>query len=223
MSQQALPPSAVDWNNFFNLTSYIGLIAAALVIGLMVYWAINNRYRKGRPVTAWQGLGRAPAREAVTFAAISTILLFGLAVGSYRLNTYLQYPPPISESLVIDVTAFQWAFSFHYPNNVTTLDECRIPTGQPIIFNVTSSDVMHNFGLPDFKVKIDAIPGRYNILWITAPTMPDNSTMTYQIRCYELCGVGHTYMIASLIAMPPSEFNQWLNSQTSSMNMTGGS
>jgi cytochrome c oxidase subunit 2 len=141
-------------------------------------------------------------------------------VGSYRLTIDTQTPPATSESLTINVTAFQWGFRFRYPQNFTTVGECTIPSGTPIIFNVTSVDVMHNFGLPDFKLKIDAIPGRYNILWITAPDVSGNSTLTYQIRCYELCGTGHTYMIGSLVVMSPAAFGQWVSRNTS--NMTGG-
>ena len=79
---------------------------------------------------------------------------------------------------------------------------------------------MHNFGLHDFKLKIDAIPGRYNIVWITAPDVSGNDTLTYQIRCYELCGTGHTYMIGSLVVMSPTAFDQWVIQNTA--NMTGG-
>ncbi len=217
---QPIPPSAADWANYFGFCFSIGLAAGALVVGLMTYLVVKNRFKKGKPEITFESSGRPPAREAVTFAAISTILLFSLAVGAYNLTTYVQYPPAISESLVIGVTAFQWNFKFHYPNNVTTVGECRIPADKPIVFNVTSSDVMHDFGLPAFRVKIDAIAGRYNIVWITVPLFTGSANITYQIRCYELCGVGHTYMIASLIAMQPGDFAIWY-AQTGNMTRTG--
>ena len=83
-----------------------------------------------------------------------------------------------------------------------------------IIFNVTSSDVMHGFGLMDFRVKIEAIPGRYNIIGITTPPLDGNSQLNYTIRCYELCGVGHTFMDANLTVLDPTAFESWLNNQT---------
>ncbi len=215
-----LPPSAIDWWNLFSLFLYVGVAAAAVTIGAMVYFALTNQSKKARAIESPEMLSRSRAREAVVFASISTILLFSLAVGSYRMTTNIQNPPSASESLTINVTAFQWGFKFHYPQNVTATGECRIPSGMPIVFNVTSSDVMHNFGLPDFKLKIDAIPGRYNIIWITAPAVSGNDTLTYQIRCFELCGTGHTYMTGSLIVMSPPAFNQWIGLNTS--KMTGG-
>jgi len=216
-----LPPSAVDWWNLFSLFLYIGIIAGAVVVGFMVYFALKYRHKntaKAFVITA--ALSRSRAREAIIFGSVSAILLFALAVGSYRMTLNIQNPPAASESLIIDVTAYQWAFRFHYPDNITTVGECVIPSGKPIIFNVTSSDVMHNFGLPDFKLKIDAIPGRYNIIWITAPSVSGNDTATYQIRCYELCGTGHTYMIGSLVVMSPTSFDHWLIQKT--LNMSGG-
>lgn len=216
-----LPPSATDWWNLFDVFLFIGIAAAAIVIGAMVYFAIRNRTitKHGTSESA-AALSSSRAREAVVFASISAILLFSLAVGSYRITADIQNPPPASESLTIDVTAFQWGFRFTYPQNFTMVSTCTIPSGKPIIFNVTSTDVMHNFGLHDFKLKIDAIPGRYNIVWITAPDVSGNDTLTYQIRCYELCGTGHTYMIGSLVVMSPTAFDQWVIQNTA--NMTGG-
>ncbi len=56
------------------------------------------------------------------------------------------------------------------------------------MFNVTSTDVMHNFYLVQYRVSIDAIPGRYNVIWVTTPSVNGNSTLDYQIVCKELCG-----------------------------------
>ena len=73
---------------------------------------------------------------------------------------------------------------------------------------------MHNFGLMDFRVKIDAIPGRYNVIGVTTPSLDGNSQLNYTIRCYELCGSIHSYMMAPLTIMDPTVFNYWLANQT---------
>jgi cytochrome c oxidase subunit 2 len=148
--------------------------------------------------------------------------LASLTVASYRLTPNARFPPSASESLVIDVTAFQWNFKFFYPNGVTTLGECYVPANKSIIFNVTSSDVMHNFGLMDFRVKIDAIPGRYNVVGVSTPPLDGNSQLNYTIRCYELCGSIHTYMMAPLTVLDPAVFNEWLSNQTITNTTTPG-
>lgn len=214
------PPSAVDWNHFFALTGTIGLIAMAVVVGAMVYFVLSSRKIKVSSPSP-QKISRV--REFIIVASISAILLFSLAIASYRMTASLQYSPAASETYVIDVTAFQWNFKFTYPNNVTSIHDVYVPAGENVTFNVTSTDVFHNFGLPDFKLKIDAIPGRYNVLWITTPTVNPGQQLTYSIRCYENCGVGHTYMTGNLIVLDPSAFNQWLSNQTmTNMTATGG-
>ena len=211
---QPIPPLAVDWNNLFNLATFIAVTAMAIVVGAMVYFSVKYRQRKGQPrFVVEETLARTRARDAVVFASISIIILFSLSVAQYRLTPNARFPPSVSKSLVIDVTAFQWSFKFVYPNGVNTTGEFNVPANSNIVFNVTSSDVMHTFGLPDFRVKIDAIPGRYNIIGITTPSLNGNSELNYTVRCYELCGVGHTYMVAQMKVMDPVAFNQWLNSQ----------
>ncbi|MFB3888013.1 MAG: cytochrome c oxidase subunit II [Candidatus Bathyarchaeia archaeon] len=220
---QPIPPSASDWWLLFNLFIYIGVIAAAVTIGAMVHFAIKYRQRKGQPETRLQfdsALSRR--KELSTLAVISAVLLFTLALASYRLTLSFQYPPSTPNTLTVDVTAFQWSFGFHYPNGADTVGQCYVPAGRPVVFNVTSSDVMHNFGLPDFKLKIDAIPGRYNTLWIVPPYPAANANLTYQIRCYELCGTGHTYMIGTLVVMEPEAFDRWLSKGGGNMTMGGG-
>ena len=144
------------------------------------------------------------------FSCISIIILLSLSVPSYRLTPNARFPPPVSESLVINVHAFQWNFNFSYPNGMSVIGKCYVPANKSIIFNVTSSDVVHNFSLMDFRVKIDAIPGRYNIIGVTTPLLDGNSQLNYTIRCYELCGSGHTYIDVPLTVMDPTAFNLWL-------------
>jgi cytochrome c oxidase subunit 2 len=221
---QPIPPSAIDWNNLFNLDAFIAVTAVAIVVGAMVFFAIKYRERKGQPKFIPRiGLSRSRARESVIFASISIIILLSLTIASYRLTPNERFPPPVSQSLVIQVHAFQWSFNFTYPNGVSYIGKCYVPANKSIIFNVTSDDVMHNFGLMDFRVKIDAIPGRYNIIGVTTPPLNGNSQLNYTIRCYELCGVGHTYMAASFTIMNPTAFSQWLNNQTAmNATMSGG-
>ena len=212
-----VPPTGSDFWNLFSAFFIIGLVAGGTVVAMMTYWAYANRKKVRRHLfTVHHTHFRSRAREAVTIAVISTTLLFTLAILSDNIVTHIQYPPDPAQSLVIDVTAFQWAFKFTYPNNVSVVSDCKIPVDTPVIFNVTSTDVMHDFGLPDFKVKIDAIPGRYNIIWIEVPSLEDQNELIYKIHCYELCGIGHTYMMANLTVMSQSAFDQWLNQAAAS-------
>jgi cytochrome c oxidase subunit 2 len=77
-----------------------------------------------------------------------------------------------------------------------------------VVFNVTSEDVFHAFSIPDLRVKIDAIPGRYNIAW-TKAYQPG----IYRIQCYELCGVGHAEMITKVMVVTEDVFEYWYKAQ----------
>ncbi|MFI4919930.1 MAG: hypothetical protein ACHP65_10290, partial [Legionellales bacterium] len=81
---QPMPPSALDWNNFFNLAAYIAVIAVAIVMVAMVYFVIKYQQRREQikfipPI----GLSKSRAREAMIFASISIILLLTLTIASY--------------------------------------------------------------------------------------------------------------------------------------------
>ncbi len=211
---QPVPPSTVDWNNLFNLTAYIAIIALAVVMGFMVYFTIKYRERNGQgKFIPEAGLLRSRARETVIFASISIIILTSLIVMSYRLTPNARFPPS-GQSLTIDVTAFQWAFKFTYPNGAQTLDLVNVPANTSIIFNITSTDVMHNFYLVEYRVSIDAIPGMHNVIWVDTPPLDGNSQLNYTIRCKELCGTGHVDMMAKMAVLDPTAFNTWLNNQT---------
>ncbi len=108
--------------------------------------------------------------------------------------------------LVIEVRAFQWGWTFIYPNGVES-DVLYMPAGKLVIFKVTSDDVFHAFSIPDLRVKIDAIPGQVNTSW-TVPEKPG----TYRVQCYELCGVGHAEMITKAVVLPPDVFEFWYES-----------
>ena len=219
-----MPSSQVDWNHFFNLAAAIALVALAVVMVAMIIFIVINRERKGQPkFLPEKSLSKTRARDAVVFAVTSIIILFSLTVAANRLMPNARFEPSVSQSYLIHVTAFQWSFRFDYPNNVTSLGMLNVPEKTTIMFNVTSADVMHNFYLLQYRVSIDAIPGRYNIIWITTPSLDGDSQLNYTVVCKELCGSGgHTYMHIPMTVMSQTAFNQWLSNQTSTNSTTAG-
>ena len=86
------------------------------------------------------------------------------------------------------------------------INELHVPVGRPVKLIMGSEDVLHSFYIPEFRVKADVIPGRYNHLWFTA-TKPG----VYKLYCAEYCGTKHSGMIGRVIAMEPSDFQAWLS------------
>lgn len=84
--------------------------------------------------------------------------------------------------------------------------EVHIPLGKPIKVFLRSIDVLHNFYVPQFRAKMDLVPGTITFFWFT-PT----KNGTYPVLCFELCGVGHYAMIGTVVVEDEAEFQAWLS------------
>jgi cytochrome c oxidase subunit 2 len=105
----------------------------------------------------------------------------------------------------IGVVARQWLYEFRYPDGRKSVNEVRVPLGKPVRFVMTSSDVIHGFYLPAFRIKQDIVPGRYADLWL----QPEK-TGAFDIYCTQYCGTGHSTMRATMIVMAPADYAKWL-------------
>jgi len=89
-----------------------------------------------------------------------------------------------------------------------TTNELHIPLDQPVKFNLRSKDVLHNFTVPQFRVKMDLVPGMITWQWLT-PTRIG----TYEILCEELCGIGHHTMRGKVVVEEEEQYQAWLAEQ----------
>lgn len=87
-------------------------------------------------------------------------------------------------------------------------DDLHLPLGVPIKMNLRSLDVLHDFYVPQFRAKMDLVPGMITFFWLT-PTR----TGTFDILCAELCGVGHHAMRSTVVVDDKTAFNKWLQKQ----------
>ncbi len=118
------------------------------------------------------------------------------------------------QALRIEVNAHQWAWAIRYPgpdgrfnteDDIVTLNDVRVPVGVPLIFELASTDVIHSFYLPNFRVKADAIPGSITRLLFQAQQPGE-----YEIGCAQHCGPNHYKMRGVLTALSPDAYQQWL-------------
>jgi cytochrome c oxidase subunit 2 len=105
-------------------------------------------------------------------------------------------------------------------DDVTTLNQLYLPANKPIIVKLRSKDVIHSFGVPEFRVKQDAIPGLTIPIWfipdITTEEMrarTGNPEFQYEIACAQLCGLGHYRMRGFVTVQSPEEFQKWMEEQ----------
>jgi cytochrome c oxidase subunit 2 len=103
-------------------------------------------------------------------------------------------------------------------DDVTTLNQLYLPVNRPVIVRLKSKDVIHSFGVPEFRVKQDAIPGLTIPIWfIPNVTTAEMRTKTgkpefqYEIACAQLCGLGHARMRGFVTVQTPEEFQTWMD------------
>lgn len=203
------------FSSLFGTFWVLGIAVSIIVFGLIGYLLIRYRDRgtaTPEPEDAPQ-VGKVPGRRGklrnvVISVSLSTILLGVLVFGTFAAIDTIGTPPTeatLQQSpLEVTVVGFQWAWEFQYPNGKTTVGQLRVPVGEVVILDVTSRDVFHDFGIIEFKIKKDAIPGVTNTIWFVA-----RQPGTFTIQCFEFCGLGHAGMIADLIAMEPADFRAW--------------
>ena len=149
-------------------------------------------------------------RLEVVWTAIPAILILGLCTYAYtvlRSNEDSQ-----KGELTVNVTERQFAFEFSYPEaggKQIVSPILYLPKGRPVVFEISSLDVIHSFFVPEFAEKIDAVPGITTSLRVTPTRLG-----SYPAECTELCGAGHSLMRATVRVLAPAAFSTWLGSQT---------
>lgn len=86
--------------------------------------------------------------------------------------------------------------------------EMYLPIGKPVKALLRSKDVLHNYTVPQFRVKMDMVPGMVTYLWFTPERLG-----SYDILCEELCGIGHHVMRGRIVIAEQAEYDQWLAQQ----------
>lgn len=138
----------------------------------------------------------------IPFCIVMTFFIWGASL-FYRMNT------PPDDALEIFVVGKQWMWKLQHPEGMREINDLHIPVGQPIRLTMTSEDVIHSFYVPAFRIKMDVVPGKYTTAWFEA-TKPGK----YHLFCAEYCGTSHSEMIGTIYAMPPHEYQEWLDERS---------
>ena len=165
----------------------------------------------------------------IAWTGIPVLILMVIAIFSFRLlYAYHNMPKP---DLTVKATGYQWYWGYAYPDqkideytsNVLTEADAKaagkpylLGTNNPLIVPVhktvrvivTGADVIHDFALPAFGLKTDAVPGRVNETWFNAEQIG-----TYYGQCDQLCGVNHAFMPIEIKVVSQSDFDAWVASK----------
>lgn len=228
-------PIAADWSEIDMLLDatlvITGVVFAAISL-FMAYALYKYRNRAGHRADFEPENKRL---ELILTVATSVGIIAMLAPGLVVWNRYITVP---DDAKIVEVIGQQWSWSFRLPGAdgrlgvVTTQDiyetpfglsasdpaasddiliddnEMHLLLGQPVKMVLRSMDVLHDFYVPQFRAKMDLVPGIVTYFWIT-PTR----TGTFEIICAELCGVGHSQMRGYVVVEEEEAYNEWLAEQ----------
>jgi len=192
-------------DSLFLFVTVVSVIFLVGVTGAMLYFVY--RHRRQSP-----GERPAPVEESqlleISWIVVPTILV--LLVFNWGFKDYVRMNVIPSGAYEVRVEASQWNFLFEYPNGATS-DTLYVPKGQKMEMRMSSSDVLHSFFIPAFRVKYDIHPNRYTSVWFEA-----TEEGSYDLFCTEYCGTGHADMNKVVRVLPEDEFNEWVEQAAAS-------
>jgi len=112
---------------------------------------------------------------------------------------------PPADAMDVFVVGKQWMWKAQHPEGVREINELHIPINRPVRLTMGSEDVIHDFSIPAFRVKMDVVPGKLTTMWFTATKAAE-----YHLFCAEYCGTKHSGMIGKITAMEPQDYEAWL-------------
>jgi len=206
--QQASAQAANVDALYFFLLAVTGFFMV-LIAGLVVFFAFKFRRRHDNEI------GEA-IHGSLALELTWTIIPLGITMVMFVWGaaTFFHMTRPPKGAMEIYVVGKQWMWKAQHVDGAREINELHVPVGRPVKLIMGSEDVIHSFFIPDFRVKADVIPGRYNTLWFTATT-PGR----YHIFCTQYCGTKHSNMIGWVTAMDPAEYQAWLSGGSSGGSM----
>jgi cytochrome c oxidase subunit 2 len=164
-----------------NIIFFIG------IVGAMGYFAWAYKRRSADQKTSNI---RGSHTIEIAWSAIPSVFLVAIFVWGFVGFSDMVVPP--SDAIDIRVTGQKWSWAYTYPNGATS-SELIVPVGRPVRLTMTSTDVLHSFYVPAFRIKRDVVPNRYTVQWFEATQVGD-----FQVFCTEYCGDSHSAMLSNV-------------------------
>ena len=213
--QSPLPTFPVQASNFagnvdalFSFILMTTLFFAVLVTVLVIFAAFKFRRQSANEVgDEVEGNNLLE----VGWTLIPTIIAIGIF--AWGAAIYVNYRIAPKDTLDIYLVGKQWMWKLQQPNGRKEINELHIPVNRNVKLIMGSEDVIHNFYVPAFRVKMDVVPGRYNTMWFR-PT----KTGKYHFFCSQYCGTNHAVMGGWVTVMEPAEYAAWLSGESGDVN-----
>jgi cytochrome c oxidase subunit 2 len=211
---------AIDWfptsastqagpiDHLYDVLIWVSVPVFVTVMIIVLFSVVNFRMRPGEEELDGPPI-HGNTRLEVIWTAIPAIILILLCSYSYLELTKIEEAQ--ANEMIINVTGQQFAWSYEYPQaggKPVKSNILYLPKDRPVRFSVKALDVLHDFWVPAFRMKIDAVPGLTTRYRVTP-----NRLGTYPVVCAELCGLGHSTMRSTTKVVTPAQFDAWIAKQ----------
>lgn len=202
-----IPPQAstvaVQTDMLYAFLVAVSAFFAVLIAVAVIAFSVMYRRRSESDVTPH--IHGSTVLEIVWSAIPLGIAMVMFGWGAHLFVT-LKRPP--DDALQVNVVGKQWMWKIQHIEGRREINELHVPLGRPVKLTLTSEDVIHSFYVPAFRIKQDAVPGRYNTAWFEATKIG-----SYHLFCAEYCGTMHSGMIGKVIVMDPADYQAWLTGE----------
>ena len=208
---------AKDIDGLIILIGWIVGVWFLIAEAVFFYLIFRYRHRDGRKGEYITGEEKHQKRWITIPHALVLVCDIFIIVGAVRVwyDIKQNLPPADSE---VRIVAQQWAWSFVQPgpdgqldtaDDIKTVDDLHVEVGKTYHYHLEARDVLHDFSVPVFRLKQDAIPGRVITGWFKAI-----NTGVHDIQCAEICGIGHGLMGGRIHIESPEEHAAWMQANT---------
>ena len=241
----------IGWVHLFMLILFVGWG------GFFIYSLIRFR-RSRHPVANYTGAkSHASSYLEAGVAVVEAILLFGFAIPLWAARVDRMPPESEALVVQVTAEQFAWNVHYTGPDrkfgradiklidaqenplgldrsdpaakdDVTTLNQLYLPVNKPVIVKLRSKDMIHSFGVPEFRVKQDAVPGFTIPIWFVPNVTTDemrtrtgNPEFQYEIACAQLCGLGHYRMRGFVTVLSAEAFQKWMEDEQAKLKEQG--
>lgn len=199
---------------------YAAIPITVLVEGILIYTVLKFRNNDDPLPT------KENRRLEITWTVATAIVLlfvgyasYGVMANQYITTTHADTLNKEPDAVNVEVVGQRYVWTYNYPDeNIEGASTLVIPKGRPVYLNVTSTDWIHSFHVPELGLKQDAIPNQHHAIKTKV-----TEEGTYQVYCAEYCGVGHSNMLSEVRVVSDSEYQKWLNQQQKENPASGGS
>jgi cytochrome c oxidase subunit 2 len=161
--------------------------------------------------------GHVQEPRALEIAWIAVPLAIVIVIFFWSAHLYVRINRAPRDAVDVYVVGKRWMWKVQHLTGQREINELHVPVGVPIKLNLTSEDVIHSFFVPAFRIKKDAVPGRYNTVWFQA-----SKPGRYHLFCAEYCGTKHSAMIGWVEVMEPAAFQAWLAGGAAGTSLAAG-